>query len=301
MLTDPVWPRCADPVQEVLVLTCEYRHDEAVSIRELIAVGDAHLEVDVLGHGESVVIIQTALTAEELLPLARAVSQRGHRVIHYRRRGYAGSSALLGPQSLASQAADCFGLILAQGLGPAHVVGASYSAAIALTVASTYPDHVRTVTIIEPPPVRSAGTAEFFDLTARLVESHRTLGTLVALDQFMEVLMGADWREASERDMPGSVADMERDAPTFFESDLPTLLTWDLDGAQTATIRCPVLYVAGSETGAWFVDAQERLRELLPQTELRSVSGAGHLVVTTHLSRTSELVVEFLARHSTRG
>ncbi len=268
-----------------------------VSTREVVALRNGHLEVDLLGHGEPVVVIQTALTAEEMLPLAQALAQSGYRVIHYRRRGYAGSSPILGTQTIPAQAADCRELMSALGLESAHVVGASYSAAIALAVASTYPDQVQTVTLIEPPPVRSARTEEFFDLTARLIESYRTEGDAVALDRFMQVLLGRDWREASERDLPGSVADMERDAPTFFESDLPTLLAWDFDQAQAAAIRCPVLYVAGSATDPWFVDAQQRVPELLPQTQLRFVQGAGHLVATTHLARTADLVLEFLATH----
>lgn len=272
-------------------------HNDAVSTRRLIAVDDALLEVDVLGEGEPVVIIQTALAAEELLPLAQRVSLGGNRVLHYHRRGYAGSSAIVGPQSMSSQAADCHALLAAMGMGAAHVIGASYSAAVALAAAATYPESVRTVTIIEPPPMQSSNTEDFFELTARLVESYRTQGDQVALGEFMEVLMGPDWREVSERDRPGSVADMERDAQTFFESDLPALLAWDFDPARAATIRCPVLYVAGAATAAWFVDAQTRLPALLPQTEVLFVSGAEHLVVTTHLSETADLVLGFLTRH----
>lgn len=269
-----------------------------MSTRAVVEAGNTHLEVDLLGHGEPVVVIQTALTADELLPLSQAIACAGHRVIHYHRRGYAGSSALSCPHSLAGEASDCRNLIEVLGPAPVHVVGASFSAAIALAVASTHPESVRTVTIIEPPPVRSANTEEFFALSARLIENYRTRGDRVALSEFMEVLIGPDWREVSERDLPGSVAQMERDARTFFESDLPALLTWDFAPSQAATIRCPVLYVAGEATAGWFVDAQTRLPGLLPQTELRFVGGAGHLVATTHLAKTTELVVEFLARHS---
>ena len=177
-----------------------------MSTREIVEVGDTHFEVDLLGHGEPVVVIQTALQADELLPLSAEIARVGHRVIHYHRRGYAGSSAASGPHSLAGEASDCHNLIEALGRAPVHVVGVSFSAAIALTVASTYPEIVGTLTIIEPPPVRSTSTEDFFELTARLVECYRTQGEQLALDQFMEVLMGPDWRVACERDLPGSVA-----------------------------------------------------------------------------------------------
>lgn len=267
-------------------------------MRAIFEVGDTHLEVDSLGHGEPVVVIQTALNADELLPLSAEIAHAGHRVIHYHRRGYAGSAELSGAYSIAREARDCRDLVAALGSTPVHVVGVSFSVAIALAVASTYPESVRTVTIIEPPPIRSPNTEEFFALTAHLIESYRTRGDQVALAECMEMLIGPDWRVVSERDLPGSVADMERDARTFFESDLPMLLTWDFDRSQAATIRCPVLYVAGEATAAWFVDAQTRLPALLPQTELRFVSGGGHLLSSTHVETAAALVADFVARHS---
>ena len=42
-----------------------------------VRVGDADLEVDTVGAGEPVVVIQTALDAEELRPLAEQLAQRG--------------------------------------------------------------------------------------------------------------------------------------------------------------------------------------------------------------------------------
>ncbi|MGI8718096.1 MAG: hypothetical protein ACR2JN_09745 [Lapillicoccus sp.] len=57
-----------------------------------IRVGDVDLETEVLGDGEPVLLIQTALTADELRPLAEQVVRRGgYQAILYHRRGYAGS------------------------------------------------------------------------------------------------------------------------------------------------------------------------------------------------------------------
>ena len=53
---------------------------------ELIDVGDVHLEVEVTGSGESVVVIQTALTADELRPVAQRIAGSGdYQVLHYHR------------------------------------------------------------------------------------------------------------------------------------------------------------------------------------------------------------------------
>ena len=131
---------------------------------------------------------------------------------------------------------------------PAHVVGVSYSAAVALTLASSEPELVQTLAVVEAPPVGTPGASEFREANQHLLRSHNSSGAQVALDQLMTLLVGRNWREDSERDLPGSVAAMERDAARFFESDIPALLSWRFDATEAARVRCPVLYVGGSES-----------------------------------------------------
>jgi len=58
----------------------------------LIDVDDVYLEVEVTGSGEPVVVIQTALAADELRPVSQQIARSGdYQVFHYHRRGYAGS------------------------------------------------------------------------------------------------------------------------------------------------------------------------------------------------------------------
>jgi len=74
----------------------------------LVEVGDIELEVRDLGAGDPVVLVQTALTADELAPLAEQLDARGgYRAIVYHRRGYANSSPIHGAGSVVRHAADC--------------------------------------------------------------------------------------------------------------------------------------------------------------------------------------------------
>jgi pimeloyl-ACP methyl ester carboxylesterase len=175
-----------------------------------VRVGDVDLEVDTVGAGEPVVVIQTALDADELRPLAEQLAELGrYRSVHYHRRGYARSSPFDGAGSIARDADDCRDLISALRIAPAHLVGASYGAAVALTLASSAPGHVRTLTVIEPPPGHSD---DFRAANARLLEVFRRQGAFVALDEFMTMLAGQDWRAESERAHAGSVSALERHA-----------------------------------------------------------------------------------------
>ena len=127
-----------------------------------VAIGEVDLEAEVMGEGEPVVIIQTALTADELRPLAQHTAlSGGYQVIHYHRRGYAGSGPLSRPRTVAEEVADCHALLEALTTVPAHVVGASYSAAIGLGLACVAPDAVRTLTVMEPPPLGVPSTPEW--------------------------------------------------------------------------------------------------------------------------------------------
>lgn len=143
----------------------------------LMAVGDATLEVTDWGSGEPLVFVQTALTADELLPLAReAVFADGYRKVVYHRRGYAGSSRAVPPGSVVRDAADCATLLTVLGIDRAHVVGFSYAGAVALRLAATEPRRASSLILIEPPPVHTASAAEFRAANDRLVRMRQERG-----------------------------------------------------------------------------------------------------------------------------
>ncbi|MDN5894454.1 MAG: alpha/beta hydrolase [Nocardioides sp.] len=268
-----------------------------MSPRSLIPVRDTELEVDVLGAGDPVVIVQTALAADELLPLADLVQREGCQVIHYHRRGYARSGAAASHPSVAEDAADCRALIAALDIAPSHVVGVSYSAAVALSLASSSPECVRTLSVLEPPPIHVLSAAQFRAANAQLSETHATQGSGAALEQFLRMLVGPDWRGECERQLPGSVAVMERDAPTFFQSDIPAMLAWTFTAEDAARIRCPVLYIGGSESGPWFAEVRDWVGQLLPQVHDTSISGAGHMLAATHPAQVAHQLINFVRNH----
>jgi pimeloyl-ACP methyl ester carboxylesterase len=273
--------------------------DDDVTASELVTIGAGDLEVEVSGSGEPVVVVQTALTADELRPLAQRVAAAGgFRVVHYHRRGYAGSGPSPGPGSMRREAEDCRTLMEVLGIAPAHVVGASFSAAIGLALAAADPAAVRSLALIEPPPVGVPSAGEFRAASRRLLATHAARGPVTALTELMTMLAGPGWRELSERDLPGSVAAMERDAETFFTADVPALLSWRFGDDDAARVRCPVLHVGGTESGPWFAEMRQRLLRVLPRAECGTVPGAGHLLATSHPDDTARLVVDHLRRHA---
>jgi pimeloyl-ACP methyl ester carboxylesterase len=264
----------------------------------LVEVGAIELEVRDVGTGDPVVLVQTALTADELAPLAEhLVARGGHRAIVYHRRGYAGSSQVEGPGSVVRDAADCRELIVALGLGKVHVVGYSYSGAVGLQLAVDAAELVHTLTLIEPPPVHVPSSAEFRAANERLREARRTRGPGPALEEFLTLVIGPDWRTEIEQRLPGAAEQMRRDTTTFFDTDLPALLSWRFDAEDAGHVTCPVLHVGGSDSGPWFAEVRDLVRSWLPQAEDVLVVGADHSLTLTHTSQVADAVADFLGRH----
>ncbi len=265
---------------------------------ERVSANGAELEVAVQGSGEAVVLIQTALLADEFLPLASEPTLRDHyRVILYHRRGYAGSTPVEGRGSIQRDAADCRALLAALGVERAHVVGLSYSAAVALQLAVDAPATVHSLALLEPPPVAVPSAQQFFAAAAPTVEAYQAGDPARAIDILMTVVAGPDWREMVGRSVPGEPERMERDAATFFESDWPALLAWRFGAEDARTITQPVLHIGGSESGPLFAEVRDLVRTWLPQTEDVVLAGANHSLATTHPADVAAVLVGFLRRH----
>jgi pimeloyl-ACP methyl ester carboxylesterase len=267
----------------------------------LVPVNDVELEVRDWGTGEPVILIQTALTADELLPLAtRPVLRDGYRKVVYHRRGYAGSSPVNGRGSIPRDAADCRALLDALAIERAHILGISYSGAVALQLAADAPEQVHTLILIEPPPTHVASAPEFRAANERLIEARREQGPEAALDEFLTTVIGPNYREPVERHLPGAMQQIERDVLTFFDTDLPALLDWQFGTDDAQRITCPVLHIGGSDSGAFFGQVRELMLDWLPQAEDVVIAGADHgSLPLTHVAAVADAVMSFLRRHPT--
>lgn len=271
------------------------------NLMRLVSIGEADLEVEVQGSGEPVVLIQTALTADEFMPVAsQHALHESFRVVLYHRRGYGDSSPAEGAGSIERDASDCRELLTALDVERAHIVGVSYSAAVALQLAVTAPARVHTLTVIEPPPLHIPKADEFIAANKELLELHRSQGTTAALDNFLTRLMGPDWRDELENHLPGAVRHVERDAATFFANDIPALLSWDFDAETASRIRQPTLYIGGSESGSWFAAVRKLMLEWLTEPEEVVVAGADHNLAVTHPQQIVSALTGFITRHPIR-
>ena len=182
--------------------------------------------------------------------------------------------------------------------GRVHIVGYSYSGAVGLQLAVDAPEHVHTLTLIEPPPVHVPSSRDFRAANATLMEARGTHGPTAALEEFLAVLIGPNWRTEVEQRLPGAAEQMQRDAATFFDTDLPALLSWRFDLEDAHRVNCPALQVSGSDSGPWFVEVRNLLRSWLPRMEEVEIRGADHSLALTHAPEVARALTDFLDRHA---
>jgi pimeloyl-ACP methyl ester carboxylesterase len=97
--------------------------------------------------------------------------------------------------------------------------------------------------------------------------------------------------------MPGALAQMERDTPTFFDVDMPALLDWQFGVEDAGRITSPTLHIGGTESGQFFEEVRELILKWLPHAEDVQIGGADHSLVVTHATEVAEALVAFLRRH----
>jgi pimeloyl-ACP methyl ester carboxylesterase len=261
------------------------------------------LAYDVQGEGEPVLFIHGAIWADFLRPLAEEPAFSGCQTIRYHRRGCGESGGPAGGFDL--QAADIVALLDHLHVDRAHVVGHSEGAMIALVLASSYPDRVRSLALLEPLPSSSWLVAsDFADLLGILGPAFEAMagryqaGDIAgAFDALFEPT-GLDWRAATKAAGPGVVDQGIKDAATFVEGEASALVEWNFGVEQAATIDSPVLsWGAGSQNP---VNPATRafVYELFPQREEVILDGGDHFSVATDPTAVAEPIAEFVLRHS---
>lgn len=266
-------------------------------------VNGVDLAYEVQGEGEPVLFIHGALWADFLRPLGEQPAFSGFQRIRHHRRGYGESSGPSG--GFDTQVADIVALLDHLEVDKAHLVGHSEGAMIALVLASSHPDRVRSLALLEPLPSSSwMAASAFANLLGILGPAFEAMagryqaGDIAgALDALFEPT-GLDWRAAAEAAGPGVVAQGVKDAATFVEGEASALVTWSYGVEQAATIDSPVLSWVSAADNPINPATRAFLRELFPQGEEIILEGGDHFSVVTDPTAVAEPIADFVSRHS---
>jgi pimeloyl-ACP methyl ester carboxylesterase len=262
-------------------------------------VDGGHVEYMVHGSGDPMLFIHGAGIADAFVPLMNRPSLADIQQIHYRRRGYGQSTAAGGPPEnfMARSAADAAQLLAHLRVDPAHVVGHSSGALVALDLACNTPHAVRSLALLEPPLIGVPSTGPHMAALTPAVERYAAGDRAGAIDGLFSLVFGPGWREPADLAVPGGAEQAAADAATFFESELPGVGAWQFDSRRAAQVRQPVLFMMGSATVAFHQEAGERIREWWPDSERYVVLGATHALQVVAPDEVAKGIAQFIARH----
>ena len=203
-----------------------------------------------------------------------------------------------GDVSAATQVADMMAIVRQLGAGPVHLVG--FSTAIALRVAASEPELLRSLTILEP-----------------------NVPWVLAGDRAGEEVL-ADWRGENERIHVEAGDDRERTAALWFDlvnnrgrgafalqpeefrsmwldnfgRDRPTTPPEPLTCQQLKAIRTPTLALTAEHGMPYSRRIVELVASCVPDCRLADVPGATHFMSYQAPRVFNRLVLDFLAEHA---
>src|SRR5512146_1058766 len=185
-----------------------------------VRVGDTEIEYEVFGSGEPVLLIHLSLIADGLACplLTQAELASRHQLIHYLRRGYAGSMLGTAPLTMARQAADAAALFQHLAVTTAHIVGPASGAGMALQLAVGAPDRVHSLVLMEPAlPIGLDRKAQMERPIGPMMTAYQSGNKREAVKAFCDAVFGPGWQPIVEQAVPGSMEQAVQDLDTFVQ------------------------------------------------------------------------------------
>ena len=264
----------------------------------LVRVNDVNLYYELTGNAEDrLVLVHGSWVDHGTWDLVVPALAESFRVLTYDRRGHSRSEPSTGEGTFDQDIADLETLMEHLDFAPALIVGNSFGALVVLGLATRQPNLFRRLSAHEPPLLGLlAGDPTYEPM---LKEVNRRIGAV------LEKISQGDAAGAAELFVdtvaigPGGWAQLPPNlrqtfidnAPTFLdESHDPTWLSLDLEALSRFTQ--PVLLTQGDQSPPFFPAIVSKIEAVVPQAEVRTFAGAGHI---PHISHPQEFVETLLA------
>jgi len=242
--------------------------------------------------GEPVILIHGSWGDHRNWDLAVPGLSENFRVVTYDRRGHSKSEKTTRQGSGDEDAEDASALLARLGLSPAHVVGNSFGASIALKLAAKQPSIFRSLSVHEPPlfdlladdpsmaPILTEGRKRAEAVVKTLEGGDKVGGARLFVETMAFGTGGWEKLPAQLRETFIANADTWLD-----ETRDPLALNVDLKAL--SQFRKPTMLTYGGKSPPFFRPIIEKLSKTMPGSKLLSYPEAGH---TPHISHPEEFV-----------
>ncbi len=244
------------------------------------------------GRGELVVLLHSSASSSAQWRAAVELLSDRYRVLAPDLHGYGGTSPWGGREAFRLEhEADIVCALLARA-GGGHLVGNSFGGAVALHVARTRPDLLTSLTVIEPVAFHLLRRDDIAALVEIMEVANGVANALACGDyfggmaRFVDYWSGPGAWETVPPERRAALAARLGKVALDFEATLnePAKLR------DFAEIAVPTLVVHGSRSPRPTRRICELLGEVLPDAQLATVEGAGHMAPVTHRHAVNALV-----------
>lgn len=262
-------------------------------------VNGVELHVETAGAGEPLVLVHGSWADHHNWDLVLPAFAERFEVIAYDRRGHSESDRPPGQGSMREDSEDLIELIHDLGRGPAHVLGNSSGAVIALRAAAREPDALRTLVVHEPPLFGLLAGTEFESGLGEVGRRVGAVGELLdagdherAAQLFVDtVALGPG---AWEQQLTPEVREtFIANAPTF-QDELRDRDGQQMDLGALAAFDHPALVTSGTASPPLFAPVADMVAGALPNGRREALEGADHLPHVSMPERYVELVTDFI-------
>lgn len=191
--------------------------------------------------------------------------------------------------------------VLPDGGEPFHLIGHSYGGAVAMKLATLYPQRLRSIVIYEPTlfhlvagaePLRSPAEG-IWRVACDAAQAIERGDSAAAAERFIDFWMGrGSWAampEPRKAAVAGSMRNVGRWRDTLFGETAPV--------SAFASLDVPVLCLWGEASPASALAVVRALTGTLPRVTSAPQRGLGHMGPITHPETVNAQIAAFLARH----
>jgi pimeloyl-ACP methyl ester carboxylesterase len=256
-------------------------------------VRDIGLCYEVNGQGQPVVFIHGLGSSARDWELQVPVFSKQYQVVTFDIRGHGKSDKPRGPYSIPLFAADTAELIKELGFTPAHVVGISLGGMIALQLAVSAPDLVRSLTVVNAGP-------EFIVRTAKerlQVLQRQLIVRLLGMRKMGEVLSKRLFPKPDQEELRRLfVEHWAENDPRAYRDAMRAIVGWSVTD-HLSEIQCPTLVIAADQDYTP-VALKEGYAARMPRAELVVIGDSRHATPVEQPEQFNEALMAFLSRQA---
>jgi 3-oxoadipate enol-lactonase len=223
----------------------------------------------------------------------QAVLETRYRVIAIDLPGHGRSVLPSGRLTIERMARDVAAVLARLGEAPAHVLGLSLGACVALRLALAAPAHVRSLTLVNPfARLQLAGPGDLVRIGLRLLLLGTAPMSAVAAHVARRLFPWPEQRALYE----AAVTSLATTPRRAYFAAMRALADFDARG-QVAAIRHPTLIITGDRDTSVPLAAKIALATAIPTARLLVVPGSGHATPHDRSDAFNRALVEFLEAH----